>query len=173
MNRRECALGIAACAGLAMALWLAPKAAAQPDSPIIVGDGSIVLQNRGGNLATWTVVNPSTLAHPDASKTMAVVEVTGPGAKNDTCAGRNRCVVEVRWSSGHTIRVVANQNGSKAMRLVSSGLTFNDPGWTKGAPVWRFRLPGGATPTVTISDAGGAATTICQGAGCQVIVHYQ
>ena len=176
MNRTKYTLCAATLAGLLPAIWLASNAPAQPsDSPIIVRDGSIAIENRGGQLNRWRAAGRAAMEHPDTGKSMGSVDVTGPGARNATCAGRGRCVVEMRWSTGHVIRVVAMQSGSKGLRVEAAGVTFDDPGWDKTTPVWRFRLPDNAIPTVTIRDqsTNGQPETVCQGKACQVIVHYQ
>lgn len=169
------AWGAAAGCALLSALWLAPGSLAQgTDSPIIVQDGSIRIENQGGSLNNWTAAGNMALDHPDGSRTLRSVEVSGPGAQEATCSGRGRCVVEMSWTSGQSIRIVARQNGNQGMRLESSGVTFDAPGWDKSGSAWRFALPAGAVPTVTIRDAsGGGAQTLCQGNGCRVLVHYQ
>jgi hypothetical protein len=175
MNSAKYTICAATLGGLLCAVWLPSIVSAQPDSPIIVRDGSIEIQNQNGNMSQWRVANRTTLEHPDQTKTMGVVDVTGPGARNTSCAGRGRCVVEIRWSTGQVIRVVAAQAGSRAMRLEAAGVTFDDPAWNKTTPVWRFTLPANATPTVTIRDqsTNGQAQTVCQGRGCSVTVHYR
>ena len=168
--------GAAAACALISVLWLAPRLLAfGADSPIIVRDGSIRIENQGGNLNNWTSVGNAALDHPNGSGTLRGVEVSGPGAQNATCEGRGRCVVEVRWSTGQTIRVAARQNGNQGVRLAASGVTFDSPGWNKSGAEWRFDLPAGAVPTVTIRDqsTSGQGQTICQGNGCRVLVHYQ
>jgi hypothetical protein len=169
---------VGAAAGCVMmaALWLATRVLAfGADTPIIVRDGSIRIENPGGDLKNWKKVGSAVLDHPDGAASLRGVEVSGPGAQGATCEGKGRCVVEMTWSTGQSVRIVSKQNGNKGARLVISGVSFDDPGWDKSGAEWRFDLPAGAVPTVTISDqsTGGQAQTICQGNGCRVLVHYQ
>lgn len=160
------ALALAASIVLLSPLWAA-------DSPITLGDGSILLGNPGGDLGQWTVVSRTIIAHPQQGNAMAEIDVTGPNATAATCAGRGQCVVEVRWSTGQSIRLASTAAGSRGARFEAQGVAFDDPAWQKSATQWRFNLPAGATPTVTVRDGGGAAQTICQGSGCRVTVHYR
>lgn len=175
-NPYKCLLGMTGCVAALAALWLVPRLRAQgSDSPIIVRDGSIVIENRGLDMKEWRSAGRAALDHPHPDKALGEVEVTGPGAQNASCAQRGRCVVEMRWSTGQAIRIVARQGGSRGLRLEASGLNFDDEGWDKSAPAWRFTLPDGAEPAVTIRDrsTNGQPEKICQGKGCAVLVHYQ
>lgn len=170
------ALSAAVMGALAAGMWMAPRALAfGADSPIIVRDGSIRIENQGGDLKNWKRAGSAVLDHPVDDATMGAVEVTGPGGQSATCAGKGRCVVEMTWSTGHSVQVSAKANGNRGLRLSVSGVSFDEPGWDKSGTEWRLDLPAGAVPTVTIRDqsTGGQGETICQGNGCRVLVHYQ
>jgi hypothetical protein len=170
------AIGTAVVGALAAAMWLAPRAQAfGADSPIIVRDGSIRIENPGGDLKTWKRAGSAVLDHPVDGSQLRAVEVTGPGAHSATCEGKGRCLVEMTWSTGHSVQVASRGNGSKGMRIIVSGVSFDDAGWDKSGSEWKFELPAGAVPVVTIRDqsTNGQAEKICEGTGCRVVVHYQ
>ncbi len=174
MNRNKFVLWTAVFAGLLLAAWLFPTALAQGgDTPIIVRDRSISIRPATGSLKDWKAVGRQQFDHPNQNKSMASVEVAGPGAKNSTCSGRGRCLVEMTWSTGQSVRIIA-RGGGRGLSLFCS-VPFDDPGWDKSSPEWHFPLPADATAEVTIRDSStrGKPETICSGNGCQVTVHYQ
>ena len=143
------------------------------DRPIIIRDGSIKIKPEAGNLSEWTKSNPKMLAHPDQNGSLAKVEVTGPGAQDESCSGRGRCVVEFQWSTGEYVRIISTQGG-KGLNIETS-VDFDDAKWNKKSAEWSYPLPKGAKPTVTIADreTDGTPKVICQGKGCKVRIHYQ
>ena len=160
---------------LTVVFWFSTAVLAQDlaaDTPIIVKNGSIEIQSEGVDLATWTSVDNKTRHHPDQGKALGVIEVTG--GQNATCSDRGRCLIVAKWSSGHTVRIVARAAGSRGLRLESS-VKFSDSKWDKTTPAWKFPLPANTTLTVTITDqdTGGSPQTLCSGATCGVRVHYQ
>ena len=178
MNRSRSALGVAACVALLSATWLVKSShALLADTPIIVSDGSIVIQSPGVNLADWQPQGNARLDHPDSGKTMRTITVTGPNAVSGTnCEGKSKCTIEVTWSTGQGIRIVAKNNDNRGVQLEAINAPFDNAGWNKSsAQSWRFTLPAGAVPTITLRGQGNNNTpqTVCRGAGCSVSVSYQ
>jgi hypothetical protein len=174
MNRSHCALGAAACAALLSATWLVSSSQAQADTPIIVSDGSIVIEDPGGDLNAWSAQGANMLVHPQGNKRMGSVEVTGPGAISETCSNKGLCVIRISWSTGQSVRVFAAQGGNRGLRLGLQGAAFNSPNWSKSSKRWSLPLEPGAEPTVTIRDesTNGQPKVICKGTGCRVLVRY-
>jgi len=179
MSPRKCLFWTLAGLGLlTAAFWFSTLVMAQDqdvggDTPIIVKNGSIVIQSQGVDLASWVAVDDNTMNHPHQNKAMGTVEVTG-GGSNTTCSGRGRCVIVANWSTGQTVRVVARNGGSRGLRLQSS-VSLKDANWTKGAQEWKFPLSGKPKLTVTIvdQDTNGQPQTICTGSKCSIKIHYQ
>ena len=135
-------LGAAAGCALISALWLTPRALAfGADSPIIVRDGSIRIEDPGRGLGRWSRSGNSAVEHPDGTKALRVVEVTGPGSQGASCEGRGRCVVEMTWSTGQSIRIVSRRGGSRGLRIELSGASFDEAGWKKSDAEWVLDLP--------------------------------
>jgi hypothetical protein len=174
MTRKTPLLLAAQCAVLLGIVWFwAPSPLRSDDTPIIVRDGSIVIESVGGDVRQWKRAG-AMLTHPDGAKAMAALEVSGPGAKADTCAGRQHCFVEMTWSGGFAVRIhpVANRKGL----VIESTVPFDDSRWDKSGAIWRFQLPADSQflqATIVDRQRGGQATTICSGKGCAVRIHFQ
>jgi hypothetical protein len=155
--------GASLCAGVAQA----------GDTPIIVRDGSIVIESRLGGLNGWSGQGRNAIHHPDGAKSLAELQVTGPGARNATCEAKGHCAVVLRWSSGETVTITPRAN-RKGLRIESS-VPFDDARWSKSDGQWRLPLSESSAPTITITDrqGGGQEETICSGKGCGVEVHYK
>ena len=174
MKCNKHAIWLAGFAAMAGVLLLSAIAFAQGgDTPVIVRDRSISIRPATGSLNDWKPIGRGEFEHPNQAKRMAAVEVTGPNSRNATCAGRGRCLVEMTWSTGQSVQILARAGG-RGLSLFCS-IPFDDPGWDKSTPEWRFLLPADATSVVTIRDrsTNGRAETVCSGKGCQVTIHYQ
>jgi len=174
MNRLKYTLAAVILAGLLLAAWLTSNIRAQsrPDSPIIVGDDSIRIQN--DQLGNWKPSGPYAMEHPVPDGTLGNVDVTGTGAVSKKCTDFGQCAVEMTWSTGPiTIRVIAKKAGPKSgVRLEAKGVRFDDPRWVRTPTKWTLTLPKGATATIHDASTNGQSQPICT-AGCNVTVHYQ
>jgi hypothetical protein len=166
----------AGCLALAGLAWMARPALAQGDSPIIVRDGSIIIEPDQGSLGDWQLTAGNrVIRHPSGTRRLDAVEPSGTGAANDTCANRAHCRVVFTWSDGS--RVVVQPVGNRQGLLVESSTPYTDPSWNRSGPSWTRTLPAGTTFTnVTIVDRdaqGAQPREICRGQGCAVRMFFR
>jgi hypothetical protein len=160
--------------GLAGLAWMARPALAQRDTPIIVRDGSIVIEPDEGSLSDWRMgPGGRTIFHPNGNRRLDAVEPSGAGAANDTCANKGNCRLVFAWSDGS--RVVVQTVGNGRGVFVESSTPYTDSSWNRSGSSWTRTLPEGTTFTnVTIMDQGaGQAREICRGRGCAVRIFYR
>lgn len=94
------------------------------DPPIIIGDGSLVIQSPRGRWAQWRADSPTERAFPNADLGIASLRIESPG--NDTTVDLSGRASLVTVTSGSTTLDVLTIANGAAIRMRVRGRRFGD-----------------------------------------------
>jgi hypothetical protein len=146
------------------------------DPPILVGDGSMVIES-GMPLAQWdwNSSTPRVITHPNQGKKIHMVKHKGGTAFKD-CKGAGGCTVMATWKSGLSVFTMElSENGGNHEVTINSSVPFNDPQWNKTFTYTWICQP---DPSMTLDEIKVKQdqsdwTSLCKNKGCKVEIEYK
>ena len=123
-NRKQCSLTAVFAALLAITIGGCVHIWAQgADTPIIIADGSLTIESRGGPWANWGGTGTNTRVHPNAGKAVTQVVIAMPGKNQTVTFSGQRCTVAVRYAS--TDVTVTTGNNGRGLQVTTDFGSFH------------------------------------------------
>lgn len=171
--KRDLAITVAAAAAGGLLIFVLLKYGPKtPESPILVRDGSMILESEGPDtLASRFEVEDDLLIHTTCGELFRFEGIPATGAPEIAdCSNNGICRLVVTYTDGSTITVSAGKNGA-GLTIKSKEKPFK--GWNTHASDSRWVKDG----TNSIDNARTLGTNnnkiICTGKGCKVRVTFK
>ena len=153
---------------LLFGLLAVPLAWTQADTPIVISDGSLTIESRGGPAWSQFTGSGGMRNHPNAGKTVTSVDLTVNGRNQTISFSGQQCTVTVQYG-GTTIAVSTGPNG-RGLRVSTDFSAFH--GGANGR-ILAHNDPNQHMSTISVQKAGANAFN-GTGSGHSVItIHYQ